>query len=601
MGQNKAVRKLKYWIAEITGNKDLLKKKRIRAKRDKVTTRPNEILLEKTWFGEYVDRCVRSQLRIMLNSVEMDAISLVFDSFASHMPHERLTRVEFIQLLLNGGGANEERDFEISVDFLKELEKIFEHAKTFYRKEFIIPGKQHPYLAERHKSTFQFKVRQAVIEEVNKQVLKIRGIPPPDILDVEERLEEELTDEERKNREEEWYERETISLHELLLSVSFWKQQSRLQGELQKKDDVSFFFRLFDGSGHSRWTEGEFALAMRVLLEGVYLSDYEDRVALPKDCDPSEREKEEAKEARFKTLEDIEREEAELGEMHKRKNLIERYLNVVYDEIDRAKMGIIDIEDVQEFLDETGAAPTEFGKNDKGESNLELAFQAVGAKEEPKLSRDQFYAFIENSHLMSFNLGDELELKLFELSRVIAREEFDIESTRYISLLSFRQYLRNSPDKRLASMVVRVARCVRAKCSSIHPKARQAVLDVLRFQTNKPKFRILRKELTISEAPVSSQKKTKALISKSLVALRKSFTGKSPLETLRIAPAPFDVSEDEESIVKELVTEMGLPDEGKNDLHSPETTQIGASDPVSAKNPAGSALAKDSRHENAAT
>lgn len=198
-------------------------------------------------------------------------------------------------------------------------------------------------------------------------------------------------------------------------------------------------------------------------------------------------------------------------------------------------MQVLDKEDIEVWLHDNPEALAEFTNND-GESILDRALQDAHIKQ-GDIDREHFYAFMENSHILTHELCLRLEIKLFELSSKIAQEIFDIKTRRSVRLQEFRQFLRESPDKRLASMIVRVSRAIRMEYQRISPRARQALIQVLRYQVKKPKF-------ATPKDPGEALKQRKQLQSPSLTDLRKRYADRSPLERLRLEPLP-EAIEDE--------------------------------------------------------
>ena len=126
--------------------------------------------------------------------------------------------------------------------------------------------------------------------------------------------------------------------------MSFFKDLTKFPNDL---DEVDFYFHLFDQDKKGYWSQGDFAEAMRVLLEGVYISDYEDRVIIPSDCDPAEKEKEDLENNEFLDIGELERKN-EAEKKNIQVGLIEQYLQVLFKDVDIAKMGNIDLDDFQE-------------------------------------------------------------------------------------------------------------------------------------------------------------------------------------------------------------------------------------------------------------
>jgi hypothetical protein len=590
---------IKFHVAQLSSEShELLKAKRLRATRDTLTTVPGEVLMEREWFQQCVDRNVRDKRRLWLTRTEMESLSTAFDRFALEFAASeeglglgsgagagasgasglscssklsslsssgsfgaaRISRLEFIQLVLSGGASLSNAGYggsvELSVASIEGLSALFDHAKTHFRSEFVIPGKQHPYLAERRRSTLKHHLQTYLSEKLEEmgvaELLKPRG--------AEEARKEAERETERRRRERE---SESLTLLELLSAASFWKWHAAADQAVEM-DDVNYYFFLFDAGKRAAWSEGDFCAAMRALLEGIYISDYEEGIALPRDCDPAEREREEKQTDRFKSIDELELANAQrMSEEHQRRlGLVDRYLDALFDDIDRAGMGKIDIEDVEEWLEDNAAAKAEFqltAEQQSGEDRfdaavaieqrkrlleaktvkgtklnaeslasltpLQRAFKSVRA-DDYRLSRRQFYAFIENSHVLSHTLSDKLELKLFELSRAVLRDEFP---NGRVTLSAFRNFLRDSPDKRVASIVVRVSRAVRESTATIPESGRRALLGVLAAQAHKPRYREAR-------AGRVSQTKRKQHVGRCLVDLRKSFTERSPLEQIRIMP-----------------------------------------------------------------
>ncbi|GBG30639.1 Hypothetical Protein FCC1311_068592 [Hondaea fermentalgiana] len=508
-------RNLKWQLAVLLGHEDLLKKKKLRAKRTRVALDDEERELEKGYSYTYVDRNVRRKLRLWLSRSEMDAIALLFDQVSQEYPGERLSRIEFLHMIMQSGGPREE---PLSKNDVDDILRLFEHAKVVHRREYVVPGKQHPYIAERYKKRRWYRFKRAVLG--NRYVQAMKTVPSDLVEDPEE----------QKARARE---KDSIDLHELLLTFSFWKRIYVAGEVLDGMDDVSFFFFLFEAGARLRLTEAEFAMAMRVVLEAVYISDYEDPVGVPVDCDPDEYERQKKKEEVIADLEELDRnflkDFAAIEADRKKRNLVERYLDVIYDDVDKAEMGTIDAEDLQEWLDENHEAGEEFVDQETGAPALEKALQAVRIKEGEPIDREHFYAFLENSHILTHELHGQLEIKLFEQSRLIAHELFDMKTIPYLRIEAFRQFLRESPDKRLAAMVVRVSRAVRKEYQSISPRAREALVKVLRYQSSKPKFDPIEDE-------AEALKQRKRLQSPALTALRKEYADRSPLERLRLEP-----------------------------------------------------------------
>lgn len=519
------LRNLKWQIAVLLGHENLLKKKRLRAKRTHIAEDDEERELEKRYSYSFIDRNVRRKLRLWLSRTEMDAIALLFDSLSETYPGQRLTRIEFLHMVMQSSGSSSERPEPLTKTDVNDILALFEHAKTIHRDyEYIIPGKHHPYVKERYKKKRWYRLKRKYLGE--KWVQNPKTVPEESPLDPEEERQRDM-------------ERDSIDLHELLLAFSFWKRIEVAGEILDGMDDITFYFFLFEAGSKLRLMEGEFAMAMRTLLEAVYISDYEDPIGIPTDCDPDEYERQKAKENIIADLEELDRnflmDTKSLEMERKKKKLVERYLDCVYDDIDQAEMQVLDKEDIEVWLHDNPEALAEFTNND-GESILDHALQDAHIKQ-GDIDREHFYAFMENSHILTHELCLRLEIKLFELSSKIAQEIFDLKTRRSVRLQEFRQFLRESPDKRLASMIVRVSRAIRMEYQRISPRARQALIQVLRYQVKKPKF-------ATPKDPGEALKQRKQLQSPSLTDLRKRYADRSPLERLRLEPLP-EAIEDE--------------------------------------------------------
>uniref|UniRef100_A0A7S2RV80 EF-hand domain-containing protein n=1 Tax=Mucochytrium quahogii TaxID=96639 RepID=A0A7S2RV80_9STRA len=496
-----ATKWVKRQIAAVTGSSEVLKKKRIQAKREKVAKTAKEQSLEREYYYKFTDKAIRRKMRTLLTRTETDAMALCFDMFSPEYEHEKITQGEFVLMVLNGAGVEAVREEPLTKEILAAHMATFEHAKVFPVRSDIIPGKEHPYVAKRKEGKISTKAKRVVFKEV---------IPEP-------------TEEEIEEKEIMHVEDTTLTLHELLLSTSFWKKQFDFYTDV-KWDLVSHYFYLFDTNGQKSWTKNDFARALRVLLVGLYVCDYEEEAKIPIDCDPAEKTREDEEEAKlnfrdeFDELQGLDRQLQRL-----RKNVFERYLDIIFQDMDKASMGVLDIDDVQEWLDgECPEIATEFVDKETGESTLLQAFQSVECNNR-RMELEMFYPFVENSQILAATLNDSIELRMFELSCQIAQQEFpSFEDTSEISLQDFRLFLRNSPDKRIASVVVRVSNVVSRAKNKLPKNTGKGLIDVLSYQKTKPKFR--------------KGTKSKDLFSTSLAALRKEFLNKSPLEQLSITP-----------------------------------------------------------------
>jgi len=480
-----------------------------------VATTKRECDLELQYHNNFVDRRLRSCLHLFLSRDEMEAVGLMFDRVCK--TDSRMSKFSFMKMMLFCGPPLRK---ECTNDrFVKESLALFDHARVQSRVDFVIPGKSHPYIAQR---------RQSFLKQL---VLHRRGRKQgPDKSEI-------------YSKDEIWL-GDSLDLHELLLEFSFWKRLKQSLGDLKalsKMDDVTLYFTMFQAACKESLTEGELADALRRMLEGVFISEYEEAVQIPIDCDPSLDLQSNEDDDHFQAFErGISKGRKQRERDFRKRHVIERFLDVIFDDIDKIGTGKINLEDMRDWLIENPNAQQEFFNPVTKESTIIEAFETVGALDW-EMDREKFYSFVENSHLMSFRFNDSLELKIFDLARSIAHEAFseeakgdkgDNDAILKISLTDFRAFLKNTLDTRLASMIVRVARCIRQICNKISMETVEHFLEVLKTQMEKPLF--------AEESASWSSKKFRSR-SESMMNMRRKMSSRSALDQIRIAPIPQEI------------------------------------------------------------
>jgi len=418
----------------------------------------------------------------------MEIIGLIFDRYTMDNENKFLAKGQFVHMLLNSIGQDEQRSKNELNEQVKLASELYEMCKVFPRNCFPVPGKDHPYLYR----------KECTSSSKKKSIQKI--------------LPAEIVDEDLAS--------DSICLHEILLLASYCNRQQCCY-QYTEFDDVAQLFFLFDSGLEMRISQGEFANMLRVLMVGLYVSDYEGKVAIPLDCDPIEKETEMLRAEDTMNIAEIEHTREARIKLAAKKSIIDRMLDVLFDEIDKAKVNSIDTGDMDEWLRSHPHVSLEFIDRETGNLNSAPSFASVGVLE-GQMNREQFYAMIENTHVFCERLNDQLELQLFDLCCKVAIDDSLVDESGFISLARFRKFLRDSADRRIAELVIRVSRALRSCKSTFSEGSGNLFLRMIKYHKTKPRFQ---------NFDLKGTEKSNAL-----KTLRQEYARKSPLEVLRISP-----------------------------------------------------------------